>query len=240
MGGGRTADEWPGTQASTGGGRGCTIAFTTMEPLSSHAEREWILIGMAESCAARGFERTGVDDVCAAAGVERASFERLFAGTEDCLAATMEMAVAEARRRLDAVHFPAKPWAAAVLDGTAAVLGLLAERPALARTAMVEAPAAGGRAAGIYADARGEALSFLERGRDVAGPGGGVPGSASRAALAGAETLVAGRVLAGRTAELGGLAGEVAYALTVPYLGQGEALRQSGRKTAFRHLRAVA
>jgi AcrR family transcriptional regulator len=211
-----------------------------MEPLSSHAEREWILVGMAESCAARGFERTTVDDVCAEAGVERASFEELFAGAEDCLAATVEMAVGEARRRIDAVHFPAKPWAAALLDGTAALLGLLAERPALARTALIEAPAAAGRAPEILTEARAETLSFLELGRGEAGAEDRVPGTAARAALAGAETLIAGRILAGRTAELSDLAGEVAYMLAVPYLGQAEALRQSGRKTPFRHLRAVA
>jgi AcrR family transcriptional regulator len=211
-----------------------------MEPLSAHAEREWILVGIAESCAARGFERTRVDDVCAAAGVERESFEELFDGTEDCLAAAMEAAVEEARGRLAAVHFPAKPWAATVLDGTRAVLGLLAERPALARMALIEAPAAGGRAAEAYAEAREAALFFLERGRGEASAGDDVPESAARAALAGAETLVVGRILAGRAAELRGLASEVAYTLTVPFLGQGEALRQSGRKAPFRHLRAVA
>jgi AcrR family transcriptional regulator len=198
-----------------------------MEPLSAHAEREWILVGIAEICAARGFERTSVEDVCAAAGVERGSFEELFDGTEDCLAAALEMAVEEARRRLAAVHFPAKPWAAAVLDGTRALLALLAERPALARTALIEAPAAGGRAAEVYAEARSEALAFLERGRNEAGARADVPDSASRAALAGAETLLAGRILAGRAAALPELAGEVAYTLTVPHLGQGEALRQS-------------
>ncbi len=211
-----------------------------MEPLAAHSKREWILVGMAESCAARGFERTSVDEVCAAAGVERASFEELFDGTEDCLAAAAEMAVREARRRLAAVHHPAKPWAASVHDGVAALLGLLAERPAPARTALVEAPSAGGRAAEILAEARTEALSFLERGRDEAGVDSGVPASAARAALAGAETLIAGRILAGRTGELGELASDVAYTLIVPYLGQGEALREAGRKTAYRHLRAVA
>lgn len=211
-----------------------------MEPLSSHAEREWILVGMAESCAARGFELTTADDVCAEAGVERASFDELFAGLDDCLAAAMEMAVGEAGERVEAVHFPAKPWAAAVRDGTAVLLGLLAERPALARMALVEASAAGGRAAKIQAEARTAVLSFVERGRGQADPGIAIPASAARAALAGAETLVVGRILAGEASRLRDLTGEVAYALTVPFLGRREALRESGRKTPFRHLRAVA
>jgi AcrR family transcriptional regulator len=211
-----------------------------MEPLAAHSEREWILIGMAESCAARGYERTSVADVCAAAGVEPASFEQLFEDEDGCLAATMEMALAEARRRIDAVHFPAKPWAAAVRDGAATLLGLLAERPALARTALVEAPAAGAGAAELYAEGRAALRSFVERGRDEAPAGSEVPASAGRAALAGAEALIVGEILAGRTRQLGERARDVAYMLTVPYLGQDEALRQASRTGAFRHLRAVA
>jgi AcrR family transcriptional regulator len=206
---------------------------------ATHPEREWILVGIAESCAARGYERTGVDDVCAAAGVERGSFEALFKDTDDCLAAAMEAAVEEARRRLLAVHFPAKPWAAAVRDGAAVLLGLLAERPAPARMALVEAPAAGGRAAELYAAGRRELRSFIERGREQAIEKD-VPASAARAALAGAEELIVGWILAGETRRLGERTGDVAYMLTVPYLGKREALREAGRKTAFRHLRAVA
>jgi AcrR family transcriptional regulator len=211
-----------------------------MEPLSSHAEREWILVGMAESCATRGFELTTADDVCAEAGVGRASFDELFADLDDCLAAAMEMAVGEARERIESVHFPAKPWAAAVRDGATAILGLLAERPALARMALIEFPAAGGRAAEIRAEARTAALAFVERGRGQADPGIDIPVSAARAALAGAETLVVGRIFAGEASRLPDLAGEVAYALIVPFLGRREAVLESGRKTPFRHLRAVA
>jgi AcrR family transcriptional regulator len=211
-----------------------------MEPLSAHSEREWILIGMAQSCATRGYEKTSVADVCAAAGVEPASFEQLFEDRDGCLAATMDAALAEARRRIAAVYFPAKPWAAMVRDGATALLGLMADRPALARTALVEAPAAGGGGAELYAEGRAALRSFVERGRDEAPAGSEVPASAGRAALAGAEALIVAEILAGRTRQLGERAKDVAYMLTVPFLGQGEALRQAGRKGAFRHLRAVA
>jgi AcrR family transcriptional regulator len=211
-----------------------------MEPLAAHSEREWILIGMAESCAARGYERTSVDDVCAAAGVERGSFDELFADKADCLAAATEMALSEMRERIAAVGFPKKPWAAAVRDGAAALLGFLAERPALAWMALVEAPAAGGRAAELYAEGRAAARSFLERGRDETAEQRGIPASAGRAALAGAEGLIVGRILAGETRRLGEHAMDVAYMLIVPYRGRSEALREAGRQTAFRHLRAVA
>jgi AcrR family transcriptional regulator len=211
-----------------------------MEPLAAHSKREWILVGMAESCAARGYERTSVDDVCAAAGVERGSFDELFADKADCLAAAMEMALTEMRERIAAVSFPKKPWAATVRDGTAALLEFLAERPALASMALVEAPAAGGRAAELYAEGRAAARSFLERGRDETAERSGIPASAGRAAMAGAEGLVVGQILTGETKRLGECVADVAYMLMVPYLGQSEALREAGRQTAFRHLRAVA
>ncbi len=211
-----------------------------MEPLAAHSKREWILVGMAESCAAKGYERTSVDDICAAAGVERRSFDELFADKADCLAAATEMALTEMRERIAAVSFPKKPWAAAVRDGTAALLGFLAARPALAWMTFVEAPAAGGRAAELYAEGRTEARSFLEQGRDETAEQWGIPASAGRAALAGAEGLVAGRILAGEARRLGEQVADVAYMLTVPYRGRSEALREAGRQTAFRHLRAVA
>lgn len=210
-----------------------------MEPLAAHSEREWILIGMAESCAARGYERTSVADVCAAAGVEHASFEALFEGKENCLAAAMGSGLAEARARVAADYFPRKPWAATVCDGAAALLGLLAERPALARMALIEAPVAGGRAAELYTAAKHELQAFIERGGEQAIERG-VPPSAGRAALAGVEALVVNQILAGETKRLGERARDVAYMLTVPYLGRDEALREASREMAFRHLRAVA
>jgi hypothetical protein len=57
--------------------------------------------------------------------------------------------------------------------------------------------------------------------RRLLGVAGGPEG-----ALGAAEATAAGR--------------PVAYMLMVPYLGRSEALREAGRASAFRHLRAVA
>jgi AcrR family transcriptional regulator len=58
-----------------------------MQSSTAHSEREWILIGMAESCAAKGFEETTVADICAAAGVSAESFGQVFADKGECLGA---------------------------------------------------------------------------------------------------------------------------------------------------------
>jgi len=211
-----------------------------MEPLLAHSEREWILVGTAECCARQGFERTSVPDICAAAGVPQDSFERLFKGKEDCLAATVESLVAEAERRIVARCSPAKTWTANMRSGTRAVLGLLAERPTFAHAALIEASAAGGRAADVYHAGKAALLPHIERGSEQAGADERIPASAGRAALAGAEALVVGTLLSGSAEQLGPLAPDVLYLLTVPYLGRGAALRLADTPARRGHLRAVA
>ena len=211
-----------------------------MEPLPAHSEREWILVGMAECCATQGFEEAAVADICAEAGVPETSFGRLFNSKEDCLAAAVESVVAEAERRIAARCSPVKSWAANVRTGAWALLGLLAERPTFAHAALIEAPAAGGRAAELHAIGKAALLSYVERGADQADPDDGVPASAGRAALAGAEALTISRLLNGDAGQLGRLAPDVIYMLTVPYLGRSEALRVADAPRPHGHLRAVA
>jgi len=211
-----------------------------MEPTLAHSEREWILLGMAESCAALGFEQTNIADICAAAGVSRSSFEALFADKSECLAAAMEALLEEARRRIEDVASPEKPWAVALRDGVVALLGLLAERPACGRMALVEAQVAGGRAALLRASGRDALLTAIEQGEKHATEPG-IPSSAARAALAGVEALVLGAVLADEAERLPELAPEIVYMLSVPYLGHDEVRRIAGGAAGqHRRLRAVA
>ncbi len=209
-----------------------------MEPVTSHSEREWILVGMAERCAAKGFEATSVDDVCEAGGVSRASFDGLFAGREECLAATVEAAVEQALRAVGEATSPTRTWAANLRDGAAALLRFLASRPTLAHVALIEAPVVAGHAAAPVESARADLLAFLERGREHAADG--IPASAARGAMAGAEALVVRRIVAGEAGGLARLAPEVVYMLAVPFLGVGEAQRLAAGAGRHRHLRAVA
>jgi AcrR family transcriptional regulator len=133
-----------------------------MQPSAVHPQREWILIGIAECCAARGFEATTVDDVCAAAGVSRGAFEREFGDLDECLGAAMESAVEAAWAALEGVSSAERPWGAVLRDGAAALLGAAAERPALAYLALLEAPSAGGRADVLAESNRAALLAFLE------------------------------------------------------------------------------
>ncbi len=139
----------------------------------------------------------------------------------------MEVSLADAMGRIVSVYSPDKPWATMVRDAAAEFLDLLASRPAFARMALVEAPSSGERAFELYASGKRVLQSLLDRGRDDPVEEEAIPSSAGRAALAGAESLIVGQILAGNAERLRELLPDVVYITTVPYLGQDEALRQS-------------
>jgi AcrR family transcriptional regulator len=197
------------------------------EPLIAHSQRERILVAMADSCAAKGYNATTIADIVEPAGVSRATFYELFKDKEDCFHAAMEVSLADAMGRIVAVYSPDKPWATMVRDAAAAFLDLLASRPAFARMALVEAPSSGERAFELYASGKRVLQSLLDRGRDDPVEEEAIPSSAGRAALSGAESLIVGQILAGNADRLRELLPDIVYITTVPYLGQEEALRQS-------------
>jgi AcrR family transcriptional regulator len=197
------------------------------EPLIAHSQRERILTSMAAACATKGYGATTIADIVEPAGVSRATFYELFKDKEDCLQASMELSLADAMGRVVEVYSPDKPWATMVRDAAATFLELLATRPAFARMAMIEAPAAGGRSLEMYASGKRVLQALLDRGRSDPIEEQGIPSSAGRGALAAAESLIVGQILAGNTERLPELLPDVVYIVTIPYLGQDEALRQS-------------
>jgi AcrR family transcriptional regulator len=196
------------------------------EPIVAHSQRERILVAMAESCANKGFGATTIADIVRPAGVSRATFYELFEDKEDCFQAAMELSLADAMERVVGAFSPDKPWATLVRDSAAAFLDLLASRPAFARMAMVEAPASGQRALEMHAAGKRVLLTLLDRGREEAIEPA-IPASAGRAAIAGAESLIVGQILAGNAERLRELLPDIVYITIVPYLGQEEALRHS-------------
>jgi AcrR family transcriptional regulator len=197
------------------------------EPLIAHSQRERILVAMAESCARKGLGATTISDIVGPAGVSRATFYELFEDKGDCFQAAMELSLADAMERVVGAFSPDKPWAVLVRDSAAAFLDLLASRPAFARMALVEAPASGRRAFEMYAAGKRVLLNLLDRGREEAVEEVAIPDSAGRAALAGAESLIVGQILAGNAERLRELLPDVVYIAIVPYLGLEEALRHS-------------
>ncbi len=198
-----------------------------VEPLVAHSQRERILNAMAAACAAKGYGAVTIADVVEEAGVSRATFYELFKDKEDCLQASMELSLADAMGRIVEVYSPDKPWATMVRDAAATFLELLASRPDFARMALIEAPAAGGRSLEMYASGKRVLQALLDPGRGNPVEEQGIPSSAGRGALAAAESLIVGQILAGNAERLPELLPDIVYVITIPYLGQDEALRQS-------------
>ncbi len=208
------------------------------EPTASNSHRERLLDSMARSCASKGFSATTISDIVQGAGVSRATFYELFSKKEDCLAGAMDLALAEMASRIVAAYSAEKSWAINIRKASAAFLELAAERPAWARMALVESRASGGRAAELYTAGKQVAAALVDRGREGPISSGQVPSSATRAALAAAESLIVTQILAGNTERLPELLPDIVYITTVPYLGREEALAQY--ESAERSLRRRA
>jgi AcrR family transcriptional regulator len=208
------------------------------EPIPSNSQRERLLDSMARNCARQGFSATTISDLAEGAGVSKATVYELFKDKEDCLHAAMELALAEAAGRIVAAFSAEMPWATNVRNAAAAFLELLAERPAYARMALVEAQASGERAADLYGAGKQVAAALLDGGRSGPIDAAFVPSSATRAALAAAESLITAQILAGNTDRLPELLPDIVYITTIPYLGREEALAQY--EAAERSLRRKA
>jgi AcrR family transcriptional regulator len=214
-------------------GRGALV-----EPLVANSQRERLLDSVALCCAQKGYNATTIADIVEGAGISRATFYELFKDKEDCFCAAMELALADTMGRIVEVYSPHQPWATNIRDTAAAILELLANRPAVARMVLIEALASGGRAFELYASAKRVLQALLDRGREDPIEEGRIPSAASRAAIAAAESLITGQVLAGNSERLPELLPDIVYITTIPYLGREEALRQS--QAAERSVRARA
>jgi AcrR family transcriptional regulator len=135
------------------------------------------------------------------AGVSRKTFYEQFGGLQECFLAGYEACMDVLRAELLAVLEPGAPLERTLRRVLESYLGLLAREPALARTYLVEAYAAGAPAierrqrtltefGGLLADLHGRAL----------------PDEAYEIVVGGVIATATARVAAGRAAELPGLA----------------------------------
>jgi len=121
-----------------------------------------------------------------------------------------------------------QPWLTRAGDGLAAVVELFAADPALARTVMVEAIAAGPEARRLYDDALDRLAGQLDPGRELAA-GRELPEQISLMAVGAVAGLIFKEVLAGRTEQLPARMPDLLFTLLVPYLGPQAATAEVSR-----------
>jgi AcrR family transcriptional regulator len=190
----------------------------------SVSDRDRILEAMAECCAEAGYRETTVAAVVERAGLEPESFEAHFADKEDCALAALNKTVSEALARISmTAPFPADPLERRMRE-TKAMLELAAAQPEFCRLTLIEARQGGSaRMHGSYESAARVLALMMERIVTVAPKNGYV----ARATLGGIEAVLRRELAAGRARRLPQLLSDIVYAALVPFVGQGEALRQA-------------
>ena len=200
----------------------------TATDLLNPSERERILVAISELCAERGYAVTSVAEVIERSGVRAEAFDELFPDKEQCAKAAVDAILAEVMTVVSANYSADRSQRDSYLMAIMAILELLAARPAFAYISFIcarqMAPASLGE--GLETGAR-LLSAMLERLREEGESAG--PASAARAALGGAEAVVRREIVSGRIESLPRRLPDFAYAATVPFLGQEEALRLARR-----------
>lgn len=170
------------------------------------SQRTRLLDAMAEVVARKGYPAVTVGDVVGGARVSRKTFYEHFSGKEECFLAAYDAGAELLLERLEAAEAGHQDWAGRMRAGVRAYLRTLAERPAFARTFLLEITAAGARALDRRAEVHRRFASRLVRlqcearaERPELPP---LPDPVALALVGGVAELVSERVRLGRTAEL--------------------------------------
>lgn len=188
------------------------------------SDRDRILQAMADCCAEFGYLETTVETVLERAGVEAESFESLFAGKEDCALAALNKIVSETLAQISMAQVNGEDAIGRRKFEGKAILELMAARPSFVRLGLVSARQCGTpHMHDAYESAARVLALMMER---LAGSTER-PGATARAAFGGAEAVIRRELAAGRGSRLPQLLPDFVYAVLVPFVGQGEALRQA-------------
>ncbi|HET9162015.1 MAG TPA: TetR/AcrR family transcriptional regulator [Solirubrobacterales bacterium] len=197
----------------------------------ARSQRERLLEAAVRVVAEKGFGAMTIGDLTREAGVSRTTFYELFADKEQCFLAAYDNAVDALVRRVTAAYESQGSWPDRAAAGLAALLGLLAEEPALARLSLIDIGNAGPAAQRRYRAAVQRLTPLFDEGRDYAPGGRGLPANTSRMAIGGVTGLISDELHAGRAEQLPGLLSDVVFATLVPYIGPDAAAREVERLT---------
>jgi AcrR family transcriptional regulator len=113
-------------------------------------KRNRIMAALAELTAEKGYEATKISEVVKRAAVARKTLYDNFSGKEEVFLGAFDAAVGEATRRVEEGCEAAGDWEGAVEAGLEALLGYVAEEPAMARLCLIEAQSATAAASARY------------------------------------------------------------------------------------------
>lgn len=188
-------------------------------------QRVRIVGGLALEAAEKGYRAVTVADVVRRAGIARNTFYENFGSKEECFLAAQEYAMNSALEEVVEAAGSIGDWPRRVEAGLAAFLAYVAREPALARTCMVEALAAGPASVRYYEESLQAFVSLLKIGRDVSPKAKKLPETLEEALIGGIFWILYQRLLQGETADIEELLPELVEFALSPYLGAKEARR---------------
>jgi AcrR family transcriptional regulator len=166
----------------------------------------------------KGYTDASVADVLREADASRTTFYKHFDDKQACFLAAYETLVEQVFDEVTAGCDRAEPWVARMRAGLNTLVSRFARDPALARTAVIEAAAAGPAARRLQWNAIASFTEFLDGGRELAG-NRALPESISLMSAGAVFGLIFDELLAGREAELTDRLPDLLFAMLVPYLG---------------------
>jgi AcrR family transcriptional regulator len=193
------------------------------EPLSrefiARHQQARIIAALAAEASERGYHAVTVTDVVRRAGIARNTFYDNFASKEECFLAAQRFATTKALERVVTAAGEIEDWPGRVRAGLAAFLEYIAQEPALARTCVVEALAAGPASVRCYEESLQSFVSLFKLGRDVSPYDEKLPATMEEAIIGGVFWIVYQRLAIGQLDELHDLLPEMLEFALTPYLG---------------------
>jgi AcrR family transcriptional regulator len=188
-------------------------------------QRERVLAALAECLYERGFAETTISMISRRAGVSKGDFYKQFESKDACFLEAYGDAAAQFYEGAVAACEGADGWADGVVAALAALLDLLARRPAQARLVLVEGLRVGKGVYDRYQDALLAFVPHLAAGAPAPPGAAGLPPATDEAVVGGIASLLSRRIAAGEIEQLPDFLPEVAEFALAPYLGAAEARR---------------
>ena len=192
----------------------------TPADIAAHNQRARIIDALLESCAAKTFAATTISDIVAQASISRTTFYKHFADKRACFDAAVNASVEQLATVARGAHEPADPPGQAVIKATAAMLALMASKPALAQLLTGDAPGVEPAVVERYRRLLIPAVAGLWEGRSSDTQ------MDPNLAFGRAQVLIFKQTAAGEAAALPQLLPELVYLGVAPFAGHKEALEQ--------------
>jgi AcrR family transcriptional regulator len=188
-------------------------------------QRSRILAATCASHRALGYAGMSVCDITDRAGVSRATFYKLFEGKPKCMVAAQNEVAEMLGDEIARAWAPPLEWAERVDRAVEATLLFAARSPEQALLLLSEPDIGDAELARVPLAFHAFLVDLLSDGRELAPDPGRIPRLTEGALIGALRSLIAGRLIGGREAELPTLRAELVHLVLMPYLGPDDAVR---------------